>query len=343
MTFCVVEFSYFGLCNVPCREGLRSSAVYLRDFPRWGKLGARDKVLHTKVVRRACARCAPGKHPPPAPDWHSSGPTIQNTSPEHISNCLWGTRGRRQAKASPTHARPGMRMRQCGGGSLGRQDWAALLMDSSFFFSRILSAKGAGNRFKRGGGCPPPPHHSGPDSTPTACPYPNPGPNRISNRQQPPPKPLHIPCDHSATALEFPRSQQRPARGPDICRPAALSDKARPCHMQRRHHELCIPLGASPCANALNCRTLLPVQTGTCMYGALLDLCVPPGIPETIGKVPEYAAHHRWIILGDFGPPWAGLHYKGRDLGGGPPSGQAGGWRRLPKWLGAVTVGYKCH
>ena len=33
-TFCVVEFSYFGLCKVPCREGLRSSAVYLGDFPR---------------------------------------------------------------------------------------------------------------------------------------------------------------------------------------------------------------------------------------------------------------------------------------------------------------------
>ena len=36
VTFCVVEFSYFGLCNVLCTEGLRSSAVYLGDFPRWG-------------------------------------------------------------------------------------------------------------------------------------------------------------------------------------------------------------------------------------------------------------------------------------------------------------------
>ena len=34
VTFCVVEFSYLGLCKVPCREGLRSSAVYLGDFPR---------------------------------------------------------------------------------------------------------------------------------------------------------------------------------------------------------------------------------------------------------------------------------------------------------------------
>ena len=34
MTFCGVEFSDFGLCDVLCREGLRSSAVYLGDFPR---------------------------------------------------------------------------------------------------------------------------------------------------------------------------------------------------------------------------------------------------------------------------------------------------------------------
>ena len=31
----------------------------------------------------------------------------------------------------------------------------------------------------------------------------------------------------------------------------------------------------------------------------------------------------------------------GRDLGGGPRSGQTGGWRRLPKRLGAATVGYR--
>ena len=30
------------------------------------------------------------------------------------------------------------------------------------------------------------------------------------------------------------------------------------------------------------------------------------------------------------------------DLRGGPRRGSTGGWRRLPKRLGAVTVGYKC-
>ena len=39
-----------------------------------------------------------------------------------------------------------------------------------------------GNRFNRGED-PPPSQHSGPDSTPKAVPYPNTGPNRISNRQ----------------------------------------------------------------------------------------------------------------------------------------------------------------
>ena len=32
--FVLLIFSYFGLCKVPSREGLRSSAVYLGDFPR---------------------------------------------------------------------------------------------------------------------------------------------------------------------------------------------------------------------------------------------------------------------------------------------------------------------
>ena len=32
-----------------------------------------------------------------------------------------------------------------------------------------------------------------------------------------------------------------------------------------------------------------------------------------------------------------------REKGRGPGGGWIGGWRRLPKRLGAVTVGYKCH
>ena len=42
MTFCVVELSYFGLCKVPCKEGLQSSAVYFGDFPR-----PRPALTHT--------------------------------------------------------------------------------------------------------------------------------------------------------------------------------------------------------------------------------------------------------------------------------------------------------
>ena len=40
---------------------------------------------------------------------------------------------------------------------------------------------------------------------------------------------------------------------------------------------------------------------------------------------------------------WPGMHWRGSGLSGGPRSGWTGGWRRLPKRLGAVTVGYKCH
>ena len=39
--------------------------------------------------------------------------------------------------------------------------------------------------------------------------------------------------------------------------------------------------------------------------------------------------------------PAPGMHENGRNSRGGPRSGQTGGWRRLSKRLGAVTVGYK--
>ena len=54
VTFCAVEFSYFGLCKVPCREGLRFSLVNRGTSLGEDKLGARDKILNTKVARRAC-------------------------------------------------------------------------------------------------------------------------------------------------------------------------------------------------------------------------------------------------------------------------------------------------
>ena len=38
-----------------------------------------------------------------------------------------------------------------------------------------------------------------------------------------------------------------------------------------------------------------------------------------------------------------GMHWKGRHRGGSPGSRWMSGWRRLPKRLRAVTVGYKCH
>ena len=48
-------------------------------------------------------------------------------------------------------------------------------------------------------------------------------------------------------------------------------------------------------------------------------------------------------VLGHRVGVWGGMHWKGRGLRGGPRGGETGGWRRLLKRLGAVTVGYKCH
>ena len=64
MTFCVVEFSYLGLCNVLCTEGLRSPSRLHWTSLGEDKLGARHRILNTKVARRACAGRAPGKHSP---------------------------------------------------------------------------------------------------------------------------------------------------------------------------------------------------------------------------------------------------------------------------------------
>ena len=67
-------------------------------------------------------------------------------------------------------------------------------------------------------------------------------------------------------------------------------------------------------------------------------------------RVVSLRSRTRWKLLREGGgwheSPFAeapGMHWNGRDLRGGPRSGWTGGWRRLPKRLGAVTVGYKCH
>ena len=55
MTFCVVEFSDFGLCNMLCFAGQVCGPVR----STWGtslgedEIGARAKILNTKVVRWA--------------------------------------------------------------------------------------------------------------------------------------------------------------------------------------------------------------------------------------------------------------------------------------------------
>ena len=66
--------------------------------------------------------------------------------------------------------------------------------------------------------------------------------------------------------------------------------------------------------------------------GKLLQAWLPPHGPvaRKVGRL--------WACGGE-----EGGDTQGRDLRGGLRSGCTGGRRRLPKRLGVVTVGYKCH
>ena len=55
VTFCVVEFSYFGLCKVLCSENLHIVRSTWETSQIEDKFGARDKILTTKVAHRACS------------------------------------------------------------------------------------------------------------------------------------------------------------------------------------------------------------------------------------------------------------------------------------------------
>ena len=62
MTFCVFEFSYFGFCKVPCREGLRSIVVYFGAFGWWGETWGRACAGQTFLVTAVLIHTAPLKH-----------------------------------------------------------------------------------------------------------------------------------------------------------------------------------------------------------------------------------------------------------------------------------------
>ena len=61
---------------------------------------------------------------------------------------------------------------------------------------------GGGGSHERGGGIPPP-ADSSPTSAPKAFPYPSANPNRISNRQLPPPTAFTVLCKRSVGAAEW--------------------------------------------------------------------------------------------------------------------------------------------
>ena len=51
-----VEFSYFALCSMLCREGLRSTLVCLRGSLGGGRTEVTVKIVNTKVARWARIR-----------------------------------------------------------------------------------------------------------------------------------------------------------------------------------------------------------------------------------------------------------------------------------------------
>ena len=90
VTFCVVEFSYTRcLAEKVC--GLVRST--------WGasqgedKLGARDEILNTKVVRRVRAGCAPGKHSTSIPLIYSSSLLAVGQQSSYPRSGGWEERG----------------------------------------------------------------------------------------------------------------------------------------------------------------------------------------------------------------------------------------------------------
>ena len=52
-----VEFSYFALCSVLCREGLWSTLVYLGASLGEGKSGVKVGIVNTKVALGAPGKC----------------------------------------------------------------------------------------------------------------------------------------------------------------------------------------------------------------------------------------------------------------------------------------------
>ena len=100
----------------------------------------------------------------------------------------------------------------------------------------------------------------------------------------------------------------------------------RPCCSQTVRLFTAPSLGA--CSPSLHLRSAPSAMRGT------RDTLI--GLPQPLGTALQVLSR-----LGVDSFEFPVMHKKGK--GGGPRGGQAGGWRRLPKRLGAVTVGYKCH
>ena len=76
---------------------------------------------------------------------------------------------------------------------------------------------------------------------------------------------------------------------------------------------------------------------------AILNWRLPPYFCMMSGGRREDGAGEGGRQIEECGVKKEETHWTGKHLRGGPRSGLRIGRRRLPKRLGAVTVGYKCH
>ena len=83
-----IEFSYFALCSVLCREGLQSTLVYWGSPLGEGKSGVKAGIVKTKVARRACAGARRANTPPMSLSWGTLAPMFSAMESVPIPCCV---------------------------------------------------------------------------------------------------------------------------------------------------------------------------------------------------------------------------------------------------------------
>ena len=137
--------------------------------------------------------------------------------------------------------------------------------------------------------------------------------------------------------------QGRGARGLGVARRLG----AHPCPRNQRRSSPRVPTLSSACAHLSDTppmRMVVRLQFPClgCRGGGNVCAAVAAMCPNR-ARPSEGGCGGMRDAGGDLMQGSSGMHSKGRSPTRGPGTGEAGGWRRLPKRLGAVTFGYKCR